>query len=255
MALGLPRSPLDMAGVESLVSGMQAQWLRQEVLANNLANLSTPGFKRDDIAIAPTASDAGLTLPAAARVNAIGSMPVVEWTDFSQGALHQTGRDLDIALNGPGFLVVDTPNGQRYTRAGVLEIGQNGTIVTASGLPVVGDNGAMRVTGRGPITIDASGEIREGGAQIGTLRLVDFQDPQRLVKEGDGLFAAPIGLEPVPTQSTSVVSHALEDANVNTVRTMVSMIGLLRTYEATQRALQAINQTNQQATGEIGKTA
>ncbi len=243
-----------MAGIQSLVSGMQAQWLRQEVLANDLANLSTPGFKRDDIALAPTSADTVIQLPAGAHVAAIGAMPIVEWTDHSQGLVHQTGRELDVALDGRGFLVVDTPNGERYTRAGVLSIGQNGTLVTAGGLRVLGDTGPLML-GRGPVTIDGTGTIRQGDATVGTLRIVDFPDPQQLVKGGDGLFAAPVGLDPVPAQNVTVVSGALEDSNVSTMTTMVSMIGLLRSYEATQRALQAIDEIDRQATSEIGKTA
>src|SRR6266508_1973125 len=98
--------------LDAVVQGMQAQWHRHEVLANNLANISTPGFKRDDLLIVP----AGVPPPAGAAPLPGSDATVTH--DFSQGPIRETGRDLDAALSGPGFFVVETPGGERYTRAG-----------------------------------------------------------------------------------------------------------------------------------------
>ena len=125
-----------MTGIQSLVATMQVQWQRHEVLANNLANLSTPGFKQDDLAPLPDGPGATAIGPAGGSAPPAGIQGMVQWTDYSQGALRETGRNLDVALNGPGFLVVDTPNGPRYTRAGALSVGSSGTLITVTGSPV-----------------------------------------------------------------------------------------------------------------------
>src|SRR5438093_1518377 len=116
--------------LDALVQGMQTQWHRHEVLANNLANISTPGYKRDDLLIVPAGSPA----PSGSTPPPGGSSTIAPWTDMSQGRVQQTGRDLDVALNGPGFLVVETPGGERYTRAGALDVSGDGFLVTSTGL-------------------------------------------------------------------------------------------------------------------------
>ena len=234
---------------------MQAQQLRHEIQANNLANAATPGFKRDDLVPAPS-------VPTATQSPALGGEPlwlaampppVVPWTDFTQGPIRETGRSLDVALNGPGFLVVETPRGERYTRAGALVVGPDGLLVTAQGERVLGERGAIDVKGA-RIEISGRGEVRDGARVVDTLRVVDFPAPYRLVKEGNGLFGpAGPGIEPAPATGYEIVAGSLESSNVNTVESMVSMIEILRSYEAAQRAIQAIDEINRQAANEIGR--
>ena len=121
-----------MTGIQSLVSNMQAQWQRHDVLANNLANLSTPGFKKDDLAVIPGSPNVMVPNAMGGNVLPLGDLAMVQWTDYSQGPLQETGRRLDVGLNGPGFLVVETPNGPRYTRAGALGVTREGLLVTAA---------------------------------------------------------------------------------------------------------------------------
>lgn len=239
-------------GVPAIVSNMLALWQRHEVIANNLANASTPGFKRDDL----------LPVPPPAQPTAAGggtvpdSVPAaLQWTDFSQGLIHHTGRDLDVALNGPGFLVVDTPGGLRYTRNGTLSLGPDGFLVTASGAKVLGQRGPIRVP-PGRVTITPPGEVRVAGQTVDTLRVVEFPAPQRLLKEGNGLFVpADPAAEPRPATGSQVVGESLEGSNVSPVEAMVSMIEILRTYEAAQRAIQAADEVNRQAVNEVGRVA
>lgn len=242
-----------MATIWSLVGSMEAQWLRHEVLANNLANLSTPGFKADDLIIGGGGGEGGgpgALLPAEPPT-------VSQWTDFAPGILRETGRPLDVALSGPGFLAVQTPAGERYTRGGALGLDAQGYLVTAGGHRVLGTGGPIPAGGPGgapgSVQVGPGGEIVRGGQTVGTLRVVDFPRPYRLVKEGGGLYAPAPGVAPVAAAGAAVTGGALEASNVNAIETMVAMIDLFRRYEAAQRALQALDESSQQATAEIGQ--
>ena len=244
-----------MTGIQSLVSNMQAQWQRHDVLANNLANLSTPGFKKDDLAVIPGAPDVTASGAMGRNILPIGDLAMVQWTDYSQGPLQETGRRLDVALNGPGFLVVQTPGGPRYTRAGALGVTRDGALVTATGFQVLGERGPITIRSD-RVAITGRGEVTEDGRTIDTLRVVDFPKPYRLLKEGNGLFVpADAALSPQPAREYEVIAGSLEGSNVNSVETMVSMIELLRKYEAAQRAIQAVEEANRQATQDIGRVA
>jgi flagellar basal-body rod protein FlgG len=242
-----------MTGIQSLVQSMQAQWQRQEILANNLANASTPGFKKDDLALVSAA--AALASPGANLLPLASGSSLLQWTDFSQGFIRETGRVLDAAISGPGFFVIDTPAGARYTRAGGFSVGRDGFLVGPNGGQVLGQRGPIAVTSS-RISVSPNGEVHDGGRLVDSLRVVDFPQPYRLVKEGDGLFApADPTAEPTAAKGYEVAGGALEASNVSTMEVMVSMIEVLRTYEAAQRAMQAVEEANQKATSDIGKVA
>ncbi len=242
-----------MATIEGLVQHMQYQWQRHEILANNLANVSTPGFKRDDLAIVPD------TVAATARGANVLALPaggsLLQWTEHAQGFIQGTGRSLDAAISGSGFFTVDTPSGPRYTRAGAFNVGQNGVLVTATGLPVLGRNGPITITSS-KVNIGPNGEVNDNGRVVDTLKVVDFPKPYQLLKEGLGLFVpADPATVPTPAKGFEVTGAALEASNVGTVQTMVAMVDVLRTYEAAQRAMQAVEEANKQATSDIGKVS
>jgi flagellar basal-body rod protein FlgF len=235
--------------IDALVQGMQAQWHRHEVLANNLANVSTSGFKRDDLLILPAGTPAPsgtVALPTG------GQATVTPWTDFSQGPIRQTGRDLDVALQGPGFLVVETSAGERYTRAGALDVSPAGFLVTSTGLNVLGQKGPIAVRSGG-VSIDFQGEVQDGGRTVDTLRIVEFPSTAQLLKEGGGLLAATDPGAATPATSAQVISGSLEGANVNSVEAMVNIIEVLRTYESYQRAIQAIDEVDRLAANDLGR--
>jgi flagellar basal-body rod protein FlgG len=243
-----------MSQIEALVQHMQFQWQRHEILANNLANTSTPGFKRDDLAIVPDAVAAATYSANVLALPAGGSF--MQWTDFSQGFVQGTGRGLDAAINGSGFFVVDTPAGPRYTRAGAFNVGRDDLLTGPTGAPVLGRNGRITITAGNKVTIGAGGEVVVDGRLVDTLRVVDFPRPYRMLKEGEGLFVS-IDRRSAVTDAKGyeIAGAALEASNVGTVQMMVSMIDVLRTYEAAQRAMQAVEVTNQHATSEIGKVS
>lgn len=240
-----------MTGIRALVPSMLAQWQRHEIFANNLANVSTPGFKADDLTLdQPISVTRDLRTPG---VSQLGDTALVQWTDRSQGAVHLTGRALDVALQGPGFLVVDTPAGPRYTRAGALNVSREGTLVTAGGQPVLGDGGPLAV-GSDRLSIGPRGDVEVEGNRVGTLRLVEFDPTVRLLKTGANLFTpANPEVTPAPARATDVVSGALEAANVNVVHVMVNMIDVLRKYETAQRVIQAEDETTRKVTNDIGR--
>jgi len=239
--------------IQSLVPTMQAQWHRHEVLANNLANVSTTGFKQDDLMLTPVGAQPSPGASAVPGMAPVGLQALAQWTDFSQGPVRETGRGLDVALNGPGFFVVQTPQGSRYTRAGAFAVSREGYLVTASGFQVLGQGGPITIRSS-QVSVSAQGEVQDGGRTVDTLRVVDFGKPYRLTKEGDGLFVpADPTVAPGRAEGYQVVGGAVEESNVNPVRTMVEMIEMLRRYETAQRAIQAEDETNKYAANDMGR--
>jgi flagellar basal-body rod protein FlgG len=241
-----------MSAIQFLSHSMQAQWRRHEVLANNIANVSTPSFKKDDLVLNPPEP----TTPGGGWLMLPSSVSVIQWTDFAQGAVRETGRNLDVAINGPGFFVVQTAAGERYTRAGSLSVGPEGTLVGPSGDPIVGQRGGpVRVSGP-QVTITGAGDVVDGDRVVDTLKVVDLPRPYPVVKVGNGLYAldAPPDLVPTAAKGYEISAGALEGSNVSTMESMVTMVEVLRTYEAAQRALQAVDEVNARATNEIGRT-
>lgn len=209
-----------------------------DVIANNIANLNTNAFKADGALfeeyIGPTARDNALT-PSDQRVSFVRDR--ASWMDLSQGAIERTGNPLDVAINGKGFLAVQTPNGERYTRNGALQINDKGELVTSEGYQVLGDGGPITFQSTDhAIMISADGivSVREGNAttesQRGKLRLVNFANPSQLQKEGSSLFAAPKGVTPDPATKASLVQGAVEKSNVSAVLQMTRMIEVSRNY-------------------------
>ena len=153
--------------ISSLPTNMHIHWLRQEILANDLANASTAGFKRDGLSVA------GQPVPPAEPTFAmLGMTPndhytVTQWTDYSPGPIRDTGRSLDVAIDGPGFFVVQTPRGLRYTRAGGLTVDRAGLLTTAAGYPLMGGGGPIAVRSTG-LSFSATGEIYDDGQILDT---------------------------------------------------------------------------------------
>ncbi len=211
-----------------------------DVVANNIANIDTTGYKADGSVfeeyLMPVAR-AGTFQAPDQRLSYVQDRAT--WHNFSPGAVRPTGNPLDIAIDGDAFLVVQTARGERYTRNGALHLNAQGQLVTTAGDPVLGDGGPIQFQNTdNNIAINPDGTItvREGSnttsdSARGKLRLVRFDAVQQLQKDGSSLFAAPNGVTPQPApQSVRVVQGSIEQSNVHSVIEMARMVEITRTY-------------------------
>ena len=246
-------------GLYAAASSMVGLEKRHDVIANNLANASTAGYKRSDGAfrgylesyfgkpVHPSMFDA--------HRGPGGGMRIVEtFTDWNNGPLATTGDPLNVALQGPGFLAVETPEGERFTRNGQLALNNLGQLVTEEG-DLVLDQGGGPITPESPdFEIDREGGVSVGGVPIGQLRVVEFAEPGLLERRGRNLYAAPEQAieETLPADNTVVTHRALEQANVQTPTEMVHLLTGLRAYEANQRVITTHDETMNQLISQVG---
>jgi flagellar basal-body rod protein FlgF/flagellar basal-body rod protein FlgG len=209
-----------------------------DVVANNIANINTTGFKADGVVfqehLMPVAR-ANQFSAADRRLSFVQDRAT--WQDLSQGPVQQTGNPLDIAINGDAFLTVQTPRGERYTRNGALQINATGELVTSEGYRVLGEGGPITLQpGDRDVSISSDGTIsvREGknttDSLRGKLRLVSFAQPQRLQKDGTSTFVPPDGVTPQPATNVRIAQGAVEKSNVRSVIEMTRMIEVTRNY-------------------------
>ncbi|HYN61614.1 MAG TPA: flagellar basal-body rod protein FlgF [Rubrivivax sp.] len=234
------------------MSGAKATLQRQDILAHNLANVSTTGFRAEMAAFraVPVRGDGAST-----RVYALESTP--GYSD-APGEVQGTGRALDVAVSGKSWLAVQALDGtEAYTRGGALDISPEGELITRSGLQVLGDGGPISVPANAQIDIGADGtltaKVGDAKAQVlGRLKLVTPESP--LARGDDGLFRAPEGnLEADP--AARVQQGALEGSNVSAVETMVAMITAARQFEQQMKMLQTAEQKEQAATRLLSNSA
>lgn len=222
------------------LASMHNDMARLDQVALNLANVSTPGFKRQVVAARPFTD-------VLQDAQAMQSSEVL--TDTRAGTLRTTGQALDVALAGEGYFEVLTPNGPAYTRRGNFGVDARGRLVTSQGYPVMGKGGDLVLAGRAPI-IDGVGHVTEAAAAdnpapaapIGQLKVVRFDQPQTLQPLGEGLVAAGDGMTVLPDAEVQLRQGALENANVNSTREMVDLIQTMRHFESMQRVLQGYDE-------------
>ncbi len=235
MGASVPPIRATSVGIPQAAAALRNLERRQEIMANNLANVSTTGFKGE--------------LPFARLLDAEGIAVVDAQTDRRQGALGRTENPLDVALATEGFFVVSTPEGEQLTRGGAWRRDPQGLLVDSLGAPVLGEDDARGGT-RGPITIpegarniriEQDGAVIVDGAQIARLRVEDVPADLRLEHAGNGRFVAPAERSARSVASRSVQQGALEDSNVTPVTSLVSLIEIQRAYASAQKAIQAID--------------
>lgn len=247
-------------GIYQSAAGLQLNQYRQEILANNLANLDTAGFKRDFATIRerrPASSEQAAQMGSSDRALAGltgGSLVAPTHTSLDQGTLDQTNGRLDVALMGDGFFTVQDGNDVRYTRDGRLTINEAGELVTVSGHKVLGEGGEPIVVPdnlRAKATITSAGDVRAGATELGRIGMVDFKGKSNLRKVGANLFDAQ-GAEPTESHASLQVGF-VEQSNVEPMDAMVSMIQVSRAYELNATMLNLADSTLGRAVNDIAQ--
>ncbi|MDX2085814.1 MAG: flagellar basal-body rod protein FlgF [Candidatus Melainabacteria bacterium] len=260
-----------LRGIYTAAAGMMSQMIATDTLADNLANISTVGFKKRGVTMQEFPQMLlkrieGNTVQATLGTIATGSAVKATPIDFQQGAIRQTGNPLDVAIEGHGFFVVQDANGQDlYTRNGSFTLDPDGVLITADGLKVQGVGGEIQLPGPvGEIQVLENGEVMAYNAQskthnlIGRLQVAQFENENQLDRLGHSLYKAPEGLEPKPVNEAGgfrVKHGALELSNVNAVGELVNTITGLRLYEALQKNIQTHNETLGRAVNDVGRVA
>ncbi len=240
-------------------SGAANHQVKMDVLANNLANINTTGFKRELAVfreLALPGSSVASENPPSAPENAyrhLSTIPVRTYTDHSPGAFTHTGGNLDLALEGKGFFCIKTPSGEQYTRKGEFRISEGGLLTTMEGHPVMSERGEINIEGGKP-WIDEKGNITVNGANVNTIKVVEFDNLKDLHRVSDNLFEARDQVRrPRLADETLVQQGYLEKSNVNPVAMMTEMITVLRCYQSYQKAIHAMSEMTSKAINDVGK--
>ncbi len=237
-------------------SGAVSRFQQLEIVANNLANVDTLGYKADrpqfqaalQSQIRDVDGEIAAGSPARAFVQTAGVV-----TDHGLGNVVRTGRRLDAAIEGPGFYVIDTDAGARYTRAGSFIADASGALTTLDGRPVLGDGGPIQVGDRAA-EIRASGEVVDAqGEVLGRLRLEAFEDPRMLEKEGTNLFRAPPEAVGFPVDAVRVLPGSVERSNVRAIEELATMMILQREFDASMQVLRADDNATDQLIREFSQ--
>lgn len=237
-------------------TGMLTQINKMDVISNNLANVNTNNYKEDEL-ITSAFHDVLLNrLNDGSKDNGVGyinyGVHVDEVkTSFEQGPLEHTGDNLDIALQGQGFLTVVTPQGMRYIRGGSFQVNSQGYLSTPEGYILMGSNGPVQV-GSADFTVDKAGNVATANGVVNKLNVINFSDTNSLRKEGNDLFNTTAGSKAVPFAG-EVVQGSVEHSNVNIIKQMVNMMETNRNYESNQRVAKMFDDSLNKAVNDVGK--
>jgi len=253
-------------GIYSALSGAVAQERALSAVANNVANVNTTGYKADKTIFAEVMAKAQKQLPTAPslRYATVSQFAV----DAQAGSLKQTGRTLDVALHGDGYLTVLTPQGERYTRAGSFVMDQEGVLRTPGGYEVLRE-GKRELTdppnqlppgkrikfppNTQEITFNQDGTISADAVVMGKLKLVQFDTQEDALREGLTLFTNQPGKQPKQAQPTTTVEQGyLETANVNAVSGMNELINVSRSFEALEKVIETFRQLDDRTARDVG---
>lgn len=226
-------------GLDSAAAALKFWERKQEIVANNLANVSTDGYKSQRIFA---------QLLDGMRPTAVTS------SDLSEGTLKQTGNAMDVAINGQGFFVVSTPNGERYTRGGTLRIDDKHQLVDVEGRPLLGvkKNGPLVLTD-GPVQISKTGEVTQNGQIVDTIRMESAPKGVELQREGEGLWVPPQTRQPLADADRNVLQGNLEESNVNSMSALVDMVTVQRAYASVQKSIVEMDHVAETITTQLAR--
>ena len=228
-----------LEGTETLLAHEQ----RLNQVSNNLANVDTPGYKREAVTFGEMLYNANRTHQ---RVGKALKIRTVQ----DQGVIQQTGNPLDLAISGDGYFRVQTPAGIRYTRAGNFQLNNVGQVVTPDGYPLLGEGGPVVVQGE-KVEVSREGRFFVDGQQINQLPVVSIA-PNALTKTGENLYQMAEGAEETASQEAQIQQGHLEKSNVNTVMEMTEMLDLYRSYESQQKMIRASDDLDDLAVRRVG---
>lgn len=214
------------------------------IIANNLTNVQTAGFKKD----APFFHT--LLSQASGHIQNI-PMDGIK-TLFQQGNIQKTENELDLAIEGEGFFKVKTPYGIRYTRAGNFSLNKDRVLMDANGFPVMGRQGEITLNGR-KIRIEKDGVVRVDGREVDQISVVTFPDLDLLRKEGHTLFRLETPQKEMEDRTSQVLQGDLEASNVNSIEEMIKLVDALRSYESCLKTIQSNDEMDSRAVNELGK--
>jgi flagellar basal body rod protein FlgG len=230
----------EINGMRQAAHALRYWEVRQQAVANNLANVSTDGFKAERVFARMLEGEDPIPFADAA-------------TDFRSGTFRVTDQPLDLALEGDGFFVVQTPEGERLTRGGSFQLDQENRIVDSSGNPILGDAGPVIVPTE-TFEIDRLGVLRVGGEALARLRIESVPAGERLQHQGGNLFIPGESRQTAEAGSVRVRQGAVEESNVSSVGALVDMITIQRAYSAIQRAVQTLDGVHGTISSEIARS-
>jgi len=235
-------------GAYSALSGMRMRLDDLDRLAADLANVGTAGYKTER-----TSTEESWRAFASALDSAIDVAEGGRRTNFVPGTITSTGRDLDMAIEGPGFFEIETAGGMRYTRAGNFKVQPDGLLTTMDDMPVQGDGGEIHVP-VGPVTVMADGTIRVNLTDAGKVKVVQFDNEEGLLRESGTRFRAPDGIEATEAEDPRIFTQSLEQSNVSVVERGAVMTEVSRSFEALQKGISVLmNDIDGRAISELGK--
>ena len=242
---------MDVMAIASI--GMQADLARMESISHNTANALTPGYKRQvsvssGFSVELSAAGSALKLHAQSPLDRLPSVAI----DPAAGALRPTGLATDVAIEGPGFFEVNTPDGIAYTRQGNLRADSQGKLVTGNNFTIGGAGGALRVT-NAPFSVSPAGDITQDGRVIGRLKVVHFASPQNMIPRGAGLYVPGTAQQQENQPAAALRIGFLEGSNVNTPHEMVRLTETVRHFESLQKIVQGYDESLEKTIRKLGE--
>ncbi|WP_296598526.1 flagellar basal-body rod protein FlgF [Phenylobacterium sp.] len=241
----------------ALYVGLSRQMvLRREmdIIANNIANVDTNGFKVESLMQKTDPAEPAVTFGGPRPVKFVAADLVAR--DFGQGALNKTGAPLDMAIEGEGFFQVQTPNGPRFTRDGRFTTAPDGRLVTQQGYPVLSDGGGEITIDaeKGQVSIGADGTMSQGNELVGKVGMFSFANQSALEKSGDNAFRNSSNLQPQQAETAKLRQGHLENSNVKPVLEITRMVEVSRAYESTARMIDNAADLSRRSVERLGRT-
>jgi len=248
-------------GTYAAASGGILEFTKLDIINNNLANINTPGFKKQYLVSRERTFDDTLAknlvdddpFAEGDELRSPGVTEVGTYTDFSQGPIKETGNPFDVALTDPNeFFVINTPDGPQYTRAGNFSLNAEGALVTSDGFLVQGDGGALVVDGK-QAEITNSGALMVDGVSVGNLKVVSISNLQDLKQQGNGRFNLREGAEEGETVDAKLVPRSIESSNISAVSAIIELLKTNRGFQLYEKSARTIDEMNNIAVQQIGR--